>query len=295
MAKLVIGCGYFGLRAARRWLATGVDVFAVTRSPRRASELAENGVRPVVADVTDPATLTDLPPAETILYAVGYDRTAGKPIRQVYVDGLRNVLESLSAGTRRILYISSTGVYGQREGEWVDENSRCQPTREGGKSCLEAEQLLQMHSLAGRSIILRMGGLYGPGRIPRRADLEAGRAIAAPEHGFLNLIHIDDAVTVALAAEQAPAPGLFTVTDGHPVLRGDYFRELARLLGAPPPTFASPEPGSPRAERAASDKRVSNRKMMEELDVTLRYPTYREGLAAIIAAEKAQNQPPGEV
>ncbi|MBW3600929.1 MAG: SDR family oxidoreductase [Planctomycetes bacterium] len=285
MAKLVIGCGYLGLRAARRWLAAGEQVFAVTRSQNRAKDLAELGLHPLVADVPDPATLADLPRVETLLYAVGYDRACGKPRTQVYVDGLQNVLFALAAETRRIIYISSTGVYGQTEGEWVDEDSPCFPTREGGAACLEAERRLKHHSLGSRSIILRMGGLYGPGRIPRRADVAAGRPIASPEHGYLNLIHIDDAVGVALAAEQAPAPNLYMVTDGQPVLRGDYFRELARLSDAPPPTFAAPAEDSPRAQRAGSDKRVSNRKMMAELGVTLRYPSYREGLAAIAAGE----------
>ncbi len=284
MTKLVFGCGYLGLRVAQRWLRARHQVYAVTRSRERANELQKLGLLPLVADVTEPASLHDLPGANTVLYAVGYDRTAGRSIAEVYVDGLRNVLMALPANTGRFIYVSSTGVYGQSQGEWVDENSPCQPVREGGKACLEAEQLLAQRPWSQRAVILRLGGIYGPGRVPRRRDLEEGRAIAASENGYLNLIHVEDAANVVLAAEAAAETlGRFNVTDGHPVLRGDYFRELTRLAGAPPPTFAPPTDA--RAERASTDKRVSNRKMMEQLRVTLDYPTYREGLAAIFASE----------
>jgi nucleoside-diphosphate-sugar epimerase len=203
---------------------------------------------------------------------------------EVYVEGLRNVLSALP-GAERFIYVSSTGVYGQSEGEWVDETSPCQPTREGGRACLAAERVLQDHWLGAKAVILRMGGLYGPGRIPRRRDLEAGQPIAAAEHGFLNLIHVEDAASIVLAAEaRAPLPSLYAVTDNSPVLRGDYFRELTRLAGLPEPRFA-PASSSPRAERATTDKRISNRKMRTELQIQLRYPTHREGLAAILASE----------
>ncbi len=286
MTKLIFGCGYLGLRVAKRWVADQESVVAVTRSPQRARELADLGITPRVADVTEPASLKDLPAAQTLLYAVGYDRQAGKSMRQVYVEGLQNVLAALPAQVNRIIYISSTGVYGQTEGDWVDEKSPCSPSREGGRACFEAEEVLQTHSLGPRAIILRMGGLYGPGRIPRRAELMEGKPLSANEHGFLNLIHVDDAAEVVLAAERYGAPpALYAVTDGHPVLRGDYFRDLAQLVGASPPTFERPAPGSHRAERSASDKRVSNRKLLSELPFVLRYPNHRAGLAAILAEE----------
>jgi nucleoside-diphosphate-sugar epimerase len=158
--------------------------------------------------------------------------------------------------------------------------------REGGRACLEAENLLREHALGQRAVILRMGGLYGPGRIPRRRELQAGEPIAAPEQGYLNLIHVEDAAAIVLAAEaRAPAPSLYNVTDGHPVLRGDYFREAARVMGAPPPRFAPPPENDPRAQRATSDKRVSNRSLLEQLQPAFHYPSFHEGLAAIAAGE----------
>jgi nucleoside-diphosphate-sugar epimerase len=244
------------------------------------------GIEPLVADIMVPETLKELPGADTVLFAVGYDRTCGHSIRQLYVDGLRNVLEHLPADITRLIYVGSTGVYGQSGDVWVDEQSPCEPTREGGRACWQAEQLLRSHRWGQRSIILRMAGIYGPGRIPRRRELQAGAAIEAPSEGYLNLIHVDDAASTVIAAEQqAVLPALYCVSDGHPVVRGEYFRELAALLGAPEPTFREPRPDVPAAQRASASKRVSNRRMVAELQFDLLYPSYREGLAAIVPAE----------
>jgi nucleoside-diphosphate-sugar epimerase len=140
---------------------------------------------------------------------------------------------------------------------------------------------------ADRAIILRLAGVYGPGRIPRSADLRAGRPIDAPADGWLNLIHVEDAARIVLLAEErAPLPSLYVVADGQPVVRGDYYRELAQLLGAPPPQLIERAGASPAAARAASDKQVRPRRMFAELQPKLAYPSYREGLAAIVAGEK---------
>ncbi len=286
MAKLVFGCGYLGRRVAQRWTDQGEPVYAVTRSAQHAQEFESHGLHPLIADVTEPASLQHLPAAKTVLYAVGYDRSAGKPIGEVYVNGLQHVLSALPPSVERFIYISSTGVYGQSSGEWVDEDSPCRPDREGGRACLAAENVLQTHSLGACAIILRLGGIYGPRRIPRRQDLQQGVPIAAAEQGYLNLIHVDDAAEIVVqVATSAEPPALYTVTDGRPVVRGDYFRELARLTGSPPPRFIAPDRDSPRGQRASSDKRISNRRLLADFDVRLRYPTYREGLAAILSQE----------
>jgi nucleoside-diphosphate-sugar epimerase len=236
-----------------------------------------------VADVTRRETLTSLPDVATTLWAVGYDRRQDSSIEDVYVGGLSNALDVMS-DVDRVIYISSTGVYGDAGGEWIDEDTPCRPTRPGGIACLKAEQHLSEHQLGARAIILRLAGIYGPGRIPRAEALRAGEPIAAPSDGYLNLIHVDDAAQIALAAERdAPLPRCYVVSDGHPTKRGEYYRELAKLLGAPEPQFVAPDELTHAAQRASSDKRVSNARMLRELDVTLRYPSYREGLAQIIA------------
>ncbi len=291
MSKLIFGCGYLGSRVARLWRNAGDEVYVVTRSPAKAKQFADDGYRPIVADVLRPETLTELPAAHAVLYAVGYDRSSGHSIGEVYVDGLQTVLAALPGNTPRVIYISSTGVYGQAAGERVDEQSPTHPTREGGRACLAAERALAVHPLGHRAIVLRMAGLYGPGRIPLAAAVQRGEAISAPVEGSLNLIHIDDAATVVLAAEQRAAhPRTYVVSDGHPAGRRAFYEQLARLLGLPSPRFVTPSADAPRSARAGTDKRVDNRRMLAELEVTLAYPTFREGLAAIVAAENAGPQ-----
>jgi nucleoside-diphosphate-sugar epimerase len=284
-ARLIFGCGYLGHRVAMRWLAKGDQVYAVTRRAERLAIWYSEGLKPIVADVTEALTLGNLPEVDTVLYAVGPDTVSGQTQEAICVDGLRNVLNALPTTFRRFIYISSTGVYGDAGGEWVDEETPCYPQRAGGKACLAAEGLLDAHPFADRAVVLRLAGLYGPGRIPRQDALRAGQAIDAPQDGFLNLIHVDDAVEAVLASAEADLrlPRRYLIADGAPVERREYYAELARLLGAPPPVFRLPTAETPAHARAAADKRISNARMLAELRVTLRYPSYREGLRAIVA------------
>jgi nucleoside-diphosphate-sugar epimerase len=284
MAKLILGCGYLGLRVARRWLAAGESVDAVTRRPERAAELAALGVKPIVADVADQDSLAGrLPSAETVLYAIGYDAGSGRSRNEVQVEGLLAALGALPADIGRIIYVSTTGVYHQNRGELIDEESECGSTREAAIAALAAERSIETHPLSQRAFILRLAGIYGPGRIPRRDELLAGRPIAAAPQSHLNLIHVEDAVDAILAVERhGRPPRMYLVSDGHPVRRGDYFAELARLLGAPPPRFEAPSPESLAASRSGTDKRISNARICTELHFSPRFPTYREGLAAIV-------------
>lgn len=283
MDKLIVGCGYLGRRVARRWVADSFSVAAVTRRPEGARELHQLGVSPIVADVTRPETFPALPAVDTLLYAVGYDRSSGASRRAVYVDGLRTVLDAANDETGRVLFVSSTGVYGQSDGSVVDEDSTCRPIREGGRVMLAAEELLRSHPLGERSIILRLAGIYGPGRIPRMADLAAGRPISADASGHLNLIHVDDAASAVLAAAaRARPPRIYVIADGHPVLRRDFYVRLAELLEVSPPVFAGRNESASEPARGGGDKRVDNGRMLEELAISLEYPTCQEGLAAIV-------------
>jgi nucleoside-diphosphate-sugar epimerase len=281
--KLVVGCGYLGRRVAERWRQAGHQVFAVSRSPEHAVDFVRAGLQPMVADVMRLETLVGLPVATTVLYAVGYDRGQNLGIEEVYLRGLVNVLNALPTATGRVIYVSSTGVYGDCAGEWIDEQTPCFPDRAGGRACLAAEQALLAHPRGANAVILRMAGIYGPGRIPKRESLELGGPIPAPATGWLNLIHVDDAASVVLAAATAASgPKHYLVSDGCPIARRDYYAELARLLDAPAPRFVSPDATLPSAVRSMSDKRVSNARLLSELGVRLAYPSFHEGLAAIV-------------
>jgi nucleoside-diphosphate-sugar epimerase len=309
--KLIIGCGYLGQRVAAAWLKDGHRVAALTRSAQNAERFRELGIEPVIGDVLDPASLTALPAAETVLYAVGYDRDAGRSQRDVYVDGLENVLKEIAGRTRRFLYISSTSVYGQSGGEWVDEWSECTPITPNGQVCLDAERVVWRYfaqnspsplplsrrergeELAARgAVVLRLAGIYGPGRLAARVDaLKAGEPPGGNPDAWLNLIHVDDAVRAVLATEQLGQAGAtFLVCDDQPITRREYYQALAARLGITlPETWNSvggflrnPRSGFGETGRPSLNKRVSNRRLREELGVQLAYPTIATGLPAVL-------------
>jgi nucleoside-diphosphate-sugar epimerase len=289
MTKLIVGCGYLGERVARRWRDRGEKVTVVTRSPDRAEILASRGYTSVIADVCRPESLQLLPTTDSVLYSVGFDAKAGRAMEDVYAGGVRNVLAALKPDVRRFIYISTTGVYGPADGGWVDELTPPDPRREGGRASLAAEQSIKAHALGPRAIILRLAGIYGPGRIPFLEQLSNSEPIPAPVDGHLNLIHVDDAAGAVVAADCLKTfdngPRVYCVSDGNPVKRLDYYCEVARQIGAPRPVFVEPEPLSPRAIRAASDRRICNGRMLRELELKLRYPDYRSGLSAILETE----------
>ena len=192
MRRLVFGCGYLGSRVAQRWADAGDTVWVTTRDESRAKTLSSAGYRTIVCDVTKPDTLAALPQVDTLLFAIGYDRTSEPSIEEVYVDGLQNVIDRALVSDR-FIYISSTGVYGNNDGELVEESATCDPVRPGGIACLAAEQRLQSSPLHPVTVVLRLAGIYGPERIPNLKALRSGKPIVAPEGSFLNLIHVDDA------------------------------------------------------------------------------------------------------
>ncbi len=271
--RLVVGCGYLGERVARFWRDAGDDVYATTRGDR-ADALSRAGLRPLKMDVTHGPALGPLPVVDTVVFAVGRDRRSRATMLDVHVTGLRSLLDTLPVSTGCVIYVSSTGVYGQDAGEWVDEESVCEPLSEGGKACLSGERLLVAHARGRDALVLRLAGLYGPGRVPRSADVTAGRPIAGSPDAYLNLIHVEDAAAaVVAAAASGPLTGrTYVVSDGHPPTCGEYAGWLATQLGVPPPVF---EAGS------GLGKRVRNARAVHELGLRLKYLSYREGLAAV--------------
>jgi nucleoside-diphosphate-sugar epimerase len=286
VSTLIVGCGHVGLEVARRLVARGERVFGTTRSPARAPALKDLGIEPVVADVLEPATLHALPGADRVLHCVSFDRSAGPAKRAVYVDGLRHVLEALEGRVGHFVYTSATSVYGQAGGVWVDEDSPTAPREGSGRVCLEAERLAQAFAArSGLSLaIVRYSGLYGPGRIIRRAALERGEPIAGDPCKYLNLIHRDDAAAAALVVLDRGASGrVYLATDDRPVTRAEYYTRAAACLDAPAPRFVpAGEGGHPAASEA--DKRVSNRRIKLELGLGLAYPDITTGLPAAVAA-----------
>ena len=279
MKRLVIGCGFLGLPLSRRWQNESDLVFVSTRSQQRATEFSDSGLLPLLLDITKPATLKALGEQsfDTIVVAVGMDRSQYESVHQVYVEGLRNVLDNLCSEVGQLIYVSSTGVFGDFDGDWVDESSATNPQREGGRACLAAEQLLQESQFSDRTTILRMSGLYGNERVPTRAALAAKQWSKLSGTGYLNLIHVDDAVSAICAvADQKICGETFLVSDSNPTLRREYYQFLADKfeLGAIPWDDVEPDPNA----RGSSSKRISNKKLLERTGIVLEHPDFRSGL-----------------
>ncbi len=278
---LVLGCGYLGSRVAQAAAGQKNRIYATTRNRQRAQKLAKSGFHPLFVDWTDRRTLSSLPDVPQILVAVSYDRNSRHRRYQAQLGGLRNLLDAVSSQAK-ICYISTTGVYHQSSGEWVDERSTTRPTREAGRVHLQAEQLLHRLRPDSPWTILRLAGIYGPGRVPRAADVVAGRVIHSPATGYLNLIHVADATRAVLASWRTSCQRMYVVSDDEPVVRGDFYREIACRCHAPPPRFADPAAGAAVAVRSESNKRVWNRRLKRDLVAKLTFPTYRQGLADVL-------------
>jgi len=296
---LIVGCGYLGQRVAGRLLTAGWQVAATTRNPLRARQLGRQGVQPVLADWTDPASLMGLPPHDRLLVAVAYDRRSNVSRYESQVLGFRNLLEATDP-LADLCYISTTGVYHQGGGQWVDETSPCAPLRESGRVHLEAEELLAAErgseglgrrnregGQAARWCVLRLAGIYGPDRIPRARDVVAGRPIETHPDTYLNLIHVEDAAGAVMAAWDAGPVNrgrYYVVADGVPVLRGEFYGEIARITGSDSPQFVLP-PGTENAsaaDRSGGNKRIWNDRMQRDLVPRLQFPGYQAGLRSIL-------------
>ena len=273
---LIFGCGFLGLRVAHQWQERGGTVIAVTRSEEKAAQLAAQGIEPILADLMRPETLTALPSASRVLYCVGYDRSSSWSKEALYIDGLTHVLEAMQGRVERFVYVSSTSVYGQDDGSWIDETSATEPTTDGGRICLATEQRLRERVV--QATILRISGLYGPDRLLARVDqLRAGEPIGGNPEAWLNLIQGDDSARACVAALTAPSPGpLYLVSDDRPLTRREYFTALAQRVGAPPPVFS----GSPTSRHTPDglNKRCRNERVISELGLKWQYPEITQGL-----------------
>jgi nucleoside-diphosphate-sugar epimerase len=274
MRALIIGCGYLGRRVAAIWRSHGFDVAALTRSTANAEALQQFGLETFIGDVMQPSTLDALPAANVVMYSVGYDRRATHTKRSVYIDGLENVLRHLASRVGRFLYVSSTSVYGQDAGEWVNEESRCAPRTEDGRICLAAEE--SVRRFFSPTIVLRFSGIYGPGRLLRRMEsIRNGEPIEGNPDAFLNLIHVEDGARILVEVATRVRRGTtYLVTDDKPIRRREYYSLLAQKFGGPEPVFVTETNGAGHL-----NKRCSNARLREELGDVFKYPTIEAGLA----------------
>lgn len=290
---LIAGCGYVGRRVARVWKERGLQVHAITRSVRKAAELSNDGIEPIVFDLAE-TRVPPLPDVDIFLWCVGFERTSVASRQAVWIDGLKRLLNTLPVrgdeNFRRVLYTSSTSVYGDGHGQDVDEETVPNPAAEGGQACVAAEGLLQEYSLRSSASvsILRLAGIYGPHRLLRRIeDLRINIPITSPPDEWLNLIHVDDAVSAidAVSSMNSP-PSLMNVGGNKSSTRGDYYRTLAKLAHAPAPIFAVSSESTAEttfASHAAPPmRRGGNRRVVsivrESLGIAFKFDSIEDGL-----------------
>ena len=270
---LLAGCGDLGLRVAQRLLARGDEVWALRRSPVRDGE---HGVRWVRGDLTQPESLRALPEGITrVVYAPTPGVREEAAYRAVFVDGLKGLLGALSAAPlERVLFVSSSAVYGEHGDAWVDEETPPSPPGFNGRVLLEAERWLAAQSVP--SISLRLAGIYGPGRMQLLERLRAGdaRVPRDPPH-WSNRIHVDDAAGAVVHLLSVAAPErVYVGVDDAPLPMHVLYEHLAGLMGAPCPA----DGGAPLG---VGSKRLSNARLRGS-GFVVGWPDAREGYRALL-------------
>jgi nucleoside-diphosphate-sugar epimerase len=284
----VLGCGYVGLELCRQ---LDTEVVGVRRSDAGIRAIEETGATAVQADVTDAGALEAVPDPDVVVFAASSGGRGAEAAREVYVEGQRTALEHFTGRAdppERYLYTSSTGVYGDHGGDWVDEETPLSPVTEKTEVLAEAETVA-LEGAADRGVdgtVARFGGLYGPDRY----RLE--RYVEGPvTEGYLNMVHRDDAAGAVrfLIKADAARGEVVVVVDDEPVEKWAFADWLAGQCGAPAPPKRTVEErleeGVSEAvrRRLTTSKRCSNDKL-RGLGYDFRYPTYREGYRAAISA-----------
>ena len=280
---LIAGCGYIGHRLAVLLLAQGYHVTGLVRTPASADQLQASGVQALRIDLDAAAQCAGLVAGyETVFYLAPPPSQGNTDTR------IETFLRSIDPGflPQRFVYISTSAVYGDCQGEWITEDHALNPTSARGHRRLDAEKRLQAWSQQQgvEWIILRVPGIYGPGRLPLERLRMGTPVLREAESPYTNRIHADDLAGICLAAmHSAKNNTIYNVSDGHPSNMTDYFFRIADAAGlARPPTVTraqAEELLSPGMLSFLQDsRRLDNGKMLRELGVELQYPDLDAGL-----------------
>ena len=289
MKVAILGCGYVGLALGRTLVGDGHEVVGVRRSTEGTNEIEEAGLTAVRADVTDASELAAVPDVDAVVFAASAGGRGVEAARRVYVDGLRTVVEQF--GTResppeRLMYTSSTGVYGDHDGDWVDETTPLEPVNDKTAALIDAEEAAFEARVYGIDpTVVRFGGIYGPGR--HRIDRYLEGPVTA---GWLNLVHREDAAGIVafLLETDRGRDEVVVAVDDEPVDRHELADWLAGYRGVEPPPkqsveerLAEEELSEAAARRIRADKRCSNARL-REMGYEFVYPTFREGYGELV-------------
>lgn len=299
MRVLIVGCGYVGFPLGVELLRRGHDVYGLRRSPAAEAELLRAGIKPLLADITQPASLQKLP--RDFDWVVNCSASGGgdaEDYRKVYLDGNRHLVDWLNGSSvKKFVYTSSTSVYAQNDGSLVTEMSPAEPEAPTGKILVETEKLLLDAAGSSRettsqqkfpTVILRVAGIYGPGRGYAFKQFLRGEArIEGDGARCMNMIHRDDVIGAIIAALEHGRPGeIYNAADDEPVSQRDFYAWLATELqqSLPPSVVAD---ANLWRKRGVTNKRVSNSKLRAELKYEFQFPTFRAGYAAEIRQVKS--------
>ena len=286
---VILGCGYIGDRLARAALAAGRPVRVCARSTGRLAPLDALGAQVKYLDAGVPKQLTGAlsgMPGATVVYSI--PPVTSLPPGQA----MRAALQAAyGGGAACFVYFSSSGLYGDRPDDeaWIDEDTPLATDDPAMKNVQTDEAELEGSRFDWlRTVTLRLAPVYGPGRGVRSRLRKGDYRILGEGHHAISRIHVDDVVRVVFAAEErAPTRALYLVADDEPTTQGAYARWLSDRMGMPmPPSRDMFEPGRPRV--AHRNRRIRNTRLKQELGLELRYPTFRDGEAAIEAEEQAR-------
>jgi nucleoside-diphosphate-sugar epimerase len=271
MRLFILGLGYSARHFVRRFGGSFSHVAGTVRDPAQRNDLAGIEVHPFSGNRPADATVERISEADVLLVSIPPGN--GDPALSAFGD-------VLAAGHRKVIYLSTIGVYGDHGGAWVDESTPPQAALERARMRVAAEQAWAKIA-QGNVAILRLAGIYGPGR-NALATMRAGtaRRIIKPGQVF-NRIHVDDIASAIMAAFHHQAGGTWNVCDDEPAPPQDVIAYAAQLMGvAPPPeeAFETAEMSTMARSFYASSARVSNAKLKRDLGITLAHPTYRHGL-----------------
>jgi nucleoside-diphosphate-sugar epimerase len=279
----IVGFGDIARRVAKRLQQQGMAVTGLVRRAEAAEALEAMGIEPVVADLDDVASLKALAVNDADVYFFAPPSSVDEQDHR-----MRNFLAAIAGQRpRKLLYISTTGVYGNSHGAWVNEQTPAHPNTERGKRRLDAEQQLQAFGQANNVpvVILRVGGIYGPGRLPLR-QLESGRPVLTDEDsGYTNRIHADDLAMVCTVAMER-GEGIYNVSDGKPGTMAQYFTDLAEALEYPIPERISLQQArevlpAGMLSYLEESRRLDTSRLMDELGIKLEYPDLTSGIESI--------------
>ncbi len=282
----IAGCGDIGRRVAALHRARGDAVSALARSQASARLLQTPGIAAVAGDLDDADSLKHLSLRSAWVYYF-----APPPEGQEHDPRSARFLASLDPAPAKLVYISTSGVYGDHRGGWVTEQTAPNPQTARAKARLAAETALLGWSRRTHVpvVILRVGGIYGPGRLPIERIRRAELVVRREEAPYTNRIHADDLAHVCLAAmERGAAGAIYNVCDGEHGTMTDYFNAVADAQGLPrPPQISLAEARKVLSPGMLSylneSRRMDNRRMREDLGVTLLYPSLEQGLKACAA------------